>query len=155
MSKGMRLNMSRGKTEAMLTYVGPGAKEARELMRRDSRLPLEGDGERSFSLGSQYKHLGTTLTSGGKLGQEVKRRVGLAWGAFRTTARQVFTNVALKEKARLFLVERLIFTKLYYGCGSWPLLQNGDLRRLQVCQGNILRRTPPEQSEREGSLNGH
>lgn len=113
MSKGMRLNMSRGKTEAMLTYAGSGSKDARAAMRRDPRLPLEGENARSLSLGSQYKHLGTTLTSGGQLGQEVKRRVGLAWGAFRSMARQVFTNVALKETTRLFLVESLIFSKLY------------------------------------------
>ena len=143
--RGMTLNMSKGKSEALLTPAGMGAKQMREQLRLQPRLELEsfclGPGQRALMLGAQYKHLGTTLSAGGLLGQEIHRRIGQAWTAFRSMSRQLFINSALKEATRLFLLEALVFTKLYYGCGSWPLLRAQDMRRLQVCQGNMLRRT--------------
>ena len=143
--RGMTLNMAKGKSEALMTSAGLGAKQAREHLRMQPRLELDtcslGSGPRTLVLGAQYKHLGTTLSAGGLLGQEIHRRVGQAWSAFRSMARQIFLNPALKDTTRLFLLEALIFTKLYYGCGSWPLLRAQDMRRLQVCQGTMLRRT--------------
>ena len=58
---------------------------------------------------------------------EIHRRIGQAWTAFRSMSKQLFTNSALKEATRLFLLEALVFTKLYYGCGSWPLLRAQDM----------------------------
>lgn len=145
MKKGMTLNMSKGKSEALLTPAGFGAKQAREQLRLQPRLELDtfclGPGPRALSLGAQYKHLGTTLSAGGSLGQEIHRRIGQAWSAFRSMSRQIFTNSAMQESTRLFLLEALIFTKLYYGCGAWPLLRAQDMRRLRTCQGTLLRRT--------------
>ena len=146
--RGMTLNMSKGKSEALLTPAGTGAKQMRENLRLQPRLELDtlhlGPGKRALMLGAQYKHLGTTLSAGGLMGQEIHRRVGQAWTAFRSMSRQIFTNSSLKEGTRLFLLEALVFTKLYYGCGSWPLLRAQDMRRLQVCQSNMLRRTLKE-----------
>ena len=143
--RGMTLNMAKGKSEALMTPAGPGAKQARESLRVQPCLKLDtcslGTGSHTLMLGAQYKHLGTTLSAGGLLGQEIHRRVGQAWSAYRSMARQIFANPALKDTTRLFLLEALIFTKLYYGCGSWPLLRAQDMRRLQVCQGTMLRRT--------------
>ena len=143
--RGMTLNMSKGKSQALLTPAGVGAKQHREQLRLQPGLELDsfrlGPGQRALMLGAQYKHLGTTLSAGGRMGPEIHRRVGQAWTAFRSMSRQIFTNSALKEATRLFLFEALVFTKLYYGCGSWPLLRAQDMRRLQVCQGNMLRRT--------------
>ena len=143
--RGMTLNMSKGKSEALLTPAGTGAKQMRESLRLQPRLELDtfhlGPGKRALMLGAQYKHLGTTPSAGGLMGQEIHRRVGQAWTAFRSMSRQIFTSSALKEDTRLFLLEALVFTKLYYGCGSWPLLRAQDMRRLQVCQSNMLRRT--------------
>ena len=143
--RGITLNMSKGKSEALLTPAGAGAKQLREQLRLQPRLELDsfclGPGQRALMLGAQYKHLGTTFSAGGLMGPEIHRRIGQAWTAFRSMSRQLFTNSALKEATRLFLLEALVFTKLYYGCGSWPLLRAQDMRRLQVCQGNMLRRT--------------
>ena len=120
--RGMTLNMSKGKSEALLTPAGAGAKHHREQLRLQPRLELDsfrlGPGQRALMLGAQYKHLGTTLSAEGLMGQEIHRRVGQAWTAFRSMSRQIFTNPALKEATRLFLLEALVFTKLWLVASS-------------------------------------
>ena len=72
--RGMTLNMSKGKSEALLTPAGTGAKHHREQLRLQPRLELDsfrlGPGQRALMLGAQYKHLGTTLSAGGLMGQK-------------------------------------------------------------------------------------
>ena len=141
---GMTLNMSRGKTEVLVTYAGSEARAFRERLRREPQMNVQVGTSSStmcLVLGNAYKHLGTTMAAAGRLHLEVKRRVGQAWGAFRQLARPVFLNKALKESTRIFLLETLVFTKLLYGCGSWNGLTLADEHKLSVCYLGLLRRT--------------
>lgn len=140
---GMTLNMSKGKTEVTITHVGKDSKSFREGLRQAPYLPVplqDQCQQVQLNVSQVYKHLGTTITTAGRLKVEIQRRVGQAWGTFRQLAQPIFLNRALRERTRLFLLESLVLTKLLYGAGAWSGLLEADLRRLQVCYMGLLRR---------------
>ena len=53
------------------------------------------------------------------LDHEISCRSAIARTAFHEVRRQIFRNQALSVQTRITLLHSLVFSKLFYGCGSW------------------------------------
>ena len=142
--RGLRLNLARGKTGLVATFLGP---DAASMRRRFQLVPQPGvwhqfdDDEEAFiHMTPSYRHLGTMYTSDQKLDTEISFRIGVAVSAFETLKRPLLTNRHLPQQLRLQLLRTLVLTKLYFGAGTWHTLPGRLLDRLRTTLSRMLRR---------------
>lgn len=121
---GLRLNMSPGKTEAILSYKGEGAADCRRarFIHDHGRLPVPDHPDLHVVV--CYTHLGTIASQGMSVAAELKTRVGKASSAFRQMRKTIFHNRHIPVRTRLQLLESLVLSILMYGSGAWPLLSH-------------------------------
>ena len=129
-SYGLQLNMQAGKTELVCQYHGANAVACRHqrFIERAGRLELP-DGSLLHVVG-QYQHLGTAFSQSLSLKAELDGRIGKAAAAFRQLSRAVFNNKRLNPKVRLQLLESLVLSIVFYGSGTWPLLNHRQYTKL-------------------------
>jgi hypothetical protein len=129
-SYGLQLNMQAGKTELVCQYHGANAVACRHqrFIERAGRLELP-DGSLLHVVG-QYQHLGTAFSQSLSLKAELDGRIGKAAAAFRQLSRAVFNNKRLNPKIRLQLLESLVLSIVFYGSGTWPLLNHRQYTKL-------------------------
>eukprot|EP00438_Fugacium_kawagutii_P024966 Skav202654 [mRNA] locus=scaffold1228:101431:106659:+ [translate_table: standard] len=143
--KGLPLNLALGKTSALVTFKGRNAPELRKEFlltpRPGFECPLP-DGAAPLWLHCvpHYKHLGSMLTADRSFDLELSCRLGAGKQAFATLARPVLANRHLPERLRVRLFNALIMTKVFFGCGSWPVLTQKQMGRLQSVVVGMLRR---------------
>ena len=123
-SYGLQLNMQAGKTELVCQYHGPDAVACRHrrFVEHAGQLDLP-DGS-SLHVVGQYQHLGTVFSQSLSLQSEMNGRIGKASAAFRQMSRTIFTNKKLAPALRLQLLESLVLSIVFYGSGTWPLLNH-------------------------------
>ena len=142
-SRGLKVNFKKAKTEAIPTFCGSGARQARkDLLTQLAPGVTVGDDDQPDFLRYQghYKHLGTQHETAGELGQEVSYRIGTAWSAFRSL-RPILCRRSLPVQTRLMLLNSLILSKLFYGAGSWHSLKKQHYRKIASCYMNLIRQT--------------
>ena len=124
MSYGLQLNMQAGKTELVCQYHGKDAVACRHrrFVEHVGRLALP-DGT-SLHVVSQYQHLGTMFSQSMSLKSELDGRIGKAAAAFRQMSKPIFNNKKLAPALRLQLLESLVLSIVFYGSGTWPLLNH-------------------------------
>ena len=123
-SYGLQLNMQAGKTELVCQYHGPDAVACRHrrFVEHAGQLALP-DGS-SLHVVGQYQHLGTVFSQSLSLQSEMSGRIGKASAAFRQMSRTIFANKKLAPALRLQLLESLVLSIVFYGSGTWPLLNH-------------------------------
>ena len=142
-SRGMELNFKSAKSEVMTSYKGQGAGEKRRrlLTGEDGahEIPQEDERKNTMKTVGRYKHLGTVHQAGGNMDEELKYRCDQAWAVWRQLAKPVMKNKHLKTKTRLGLLNSLIFTRLFYGAGAWPILGHRQLKRIETTMMKMIR----------------
>ena len=117
-------NLGAGKTECVLSFVGPGSRKAAASTFRGSApdLALKSDiwPEARLRLVTTYRHVGGLVQAGGGVSKELKARVGAAWAAFRQHRRQVFSSPLVQTKDKAVLFVAVVESTLFYGVGAWP-----------------------------------
>jgi len=143
-TKGFLLNFALGKTNAIVSFRGPGASSLRTQYQL---IPTPGvecefaDGAKAWlHFVPRYKHLGTVMTSDHGLEAELSARIGLAASAFSHLGRPLLTNRHLPTNVRLRLFQALISSKLFFGLGAWPTLTPKLLQRLTSFYAKLLKR---------------
>ena len=136
-------NLDKGKTEALVSCVGQGARKVRIDHLSDdgptvSVLSEQWKGAR-LRIVPMYKHLGGVLHHKGGLRAEVRVRTALAWQSFRKHWSRLFgqAHVCLADKVQLF--QTLVLPCLFYGAGTWTDITDGDLRPLSRCYHDMCR----------------
>ena len=134
-SRGFVLNLGKGKTEVVPTWVGTGAPEERrrilEEMDPHFKITKPSGAEQKVRIQARYKHLGAIQESGGGMESETKARVAAAWTAFRQLNRNLLCNRKYKLTTRMNLLESLVFSKMFYATGSWPRLTSRQAKRMK------------------------
>lgn len=64
------------------------------------------------------------------LEHEISCRSAMARTAFHEVRRQIFRNQSLSVRTRITLLHSLVFSKLFYGCGSWYEIPRRVVARL-------------------------
>ena len=100
----------------------PTSKRHRRFVEHAGQLALP-DGS-SLHVVGQYQHLGTVFSQSLSLQSEMSGRIGKASAAFRQMSRTIFTNKKLAPALRLQLLESLVLSIVFYGSGTWPLLNH-------------------------------
>ena len=122
---GLRLNLSKGKTEVILQHRGAGAPAIRRAVFTEdfAQIPVLNLGsQESVRVVSAYKHLGSMVVTSLSVAHDVTCRMAKASTSFRQLSRPIFLNRKINIKTRLRLLEALVIPMITFGCGHWPLL---------------------------------
>ena len=85
----------------------------------------------------RFTYLGAEMTSDGGGAIDLRKRLGMAYGAFLKLKKMWQTNIGRKNKIQLFKI--LVLSTPLYGCETWKLTQ-GEERKLDTFQSQCLRR---------------
>ena len=121
---GLSVNLTPGKTSAVLALRGTGAPELRrEWLQLQQSCPVNTKaGEVQLPLMSNYTHLGVLSTAAGSIVHEIQHRIGQTQTAFATIKKPIIGNGRLRHKTRCALVDTVLLSKLFFGCGAWDVL---------------------------------
>ena len=140
--RGFQLNLTRGKTGAVLSYKGADAAEhRRQLLLQDEPgcTIRQGSTMAKLHFSSDYSHLGSCFGMEGNLSGEIQRRIGIGLSAFHQLRHNVFCNRHLHLDIRLQLYESLIASKIWFGSGSWGAVTPKLLRQLDTATMRMIR----------------
>ncbi|CAE7243520.1 unnamed protein product, partial [Symbiodinium necroappetens] len=121
---GLKANMGPGKTEALLSINGPGARRVRQqIFCQDSpAIDLRsGDGEGAIRVTASYEYLGSLVQADGHALPAILHRRRLAREMFRPIKNRMLRNPALTMQEKIDLVRSRILTRFFYGSGLWTL----------------------------------
>ena len=133
---GLTLNLSAGKTEAVLHYRGAGSATQNEVtfVEHFGHVPIPEThpmaSHQTLRVVSDYGYLGTVFSQTAKLAHELRTRVGKAQLVYRQLRKSLFTNRRLSVKARLHLLHSLVLSIVMHGSGNWPLLSHQQYKWL-------------------------
>ncbi|CAE7809930.1 unnamed protein product [Symbiodinium sp. CCMP2592] len=120
---GIGLNLTRGKTEAIVAWHGVGAHEAQtQVMQREAgsvTLHIPGHTGLVLRCVSQYEHLGSLRTAGGDIGPAVEHRHREARSVYRAVKTRLLPNPNLTMHERQAIVHALIMSRFLHGAGTW------------------------------------
>ena len=120
-------NLSKGKTEAIVSLVGPGSRRLKQELFVDSdpTFPLQSAmwPEARLRVTPAYKHLGGIIHHSGSIQAEVKARIGSAWTSFRKHRRRVFAASYASTRDKAILLRSLVLSTMCFGIGTWPTVE--------------------------------
>ena len=133
--RGLLLNMSKGKTTAVLAFRGKDAPKFRRefLLTSDPGVELHLANGKHLRLHfcSAYRHLGAIFITDGEVTSEVASRLGQARSSYHLLKRNLFGNRRLSVYTRLKLFEALIVSKLCFGICTWGHIQARSWQSLE------------------------
>ena len=132
---GLSVNYSKGKTEAVVNFRGPGSTAAKlATFVKDSPPKIVVPTQEhvvSVCLAADYKHLGVRFTGDADLTQEISHRLGQARAAYNELRKPVFANKHIALKARLTLFNSLVASRLFFGAATWSYVSKAQLQKLE------------------------
>ena len=136
----LTINWAKGKKEAILTYRGADAgKHWRDRFVDGIPVVSVPDGS-TLQVVQQYKHVGSVVTASGTLAPEAQARAKSALAAWYKLAANVFGSSHLSVETKSCLAQSLVFSRLYFGCETWPEVKPAVLRILEAVQTRAARR---------------
>ena len=141
---GLTINLGVGKTEIMLKLTGRGAVKAAQLVAEHGGRIYTPDGGSSCGTIDSYKHLGSMRTPTGNPILDARHRSAMALAAYAPLAHQVFGNKRIAVDTRLRLADALVFSRLFYGTGTWRKSTEGATAAIRSTYMRALRRIAGE-----------
>lgn len=137
---GMRPNMSKGKTEALLHIQGKGCKKVRQFVHHHCKsqlqLALEDPELRTLRIVPTYIHLGGALTHDNRMRTEIKRKLAMANTTLDNYRSKVLHNPQVSLAMRVHVFKATVAMVLDYNLGTWPSLSQGDQ---MLWRGGVMR----------------
>ena len=121
---GLKANMGPGKTEALLSINGPGARRVRQqIFCQDSPAinVSSGDTAEAIRVTASYEYLGSLVQADGHALPAILHRRRLAREMFRPIKNRMLRNPALAMQEKIDLIRSRILTRFLYGSGLWTL----------------------------------
>ena len=116
-------NLSRGKTETIMAFRGPGSRALRQHyygpQHGNTLKVLYEHGAAEIAVVGHYRHLGGMLHHTGSNHLEITRRFALAHSAFTAHRKALLQNGLLSEQRRRELYVTLVESQLTFGAESW------------------------------------
>ena len=137
---GMKPNMGKGKTEAILHVHGKGSKRVRQFVHHHCksklRISLTDDQDEELRIVPTYVHLGGVLTHDCKIKPEIKRKLAVANATLDNYKAKVLHNPKVSLEMRVHIFRATVAMALNYNLGTWPPLSFGENR---LWCGGVLR----------------
>ncbi len=86
----------------------------------------------------KFTYLGATVSKTGGAGEDMKQRIGKAWGAFNKLSK-IWRSGQLTHKIKFKIFKSNVISVLLYGCETWKMTK-GDEERLDMFLHKALRR---------------
>lgn len=136
----MSPNLSKGKTELMLSFHGHGSRKMKVKHygpQATGKFTVICERHTfSISLVKEYRHLGGVLHHTSDQQREVAQRLAIGHCAFNQHRRLLYHNEHIEAQKRYEIFNTLVLTKIMYGADSWIA---GDLRTMRRFEAAILR----------------
>eukprot|EP00435_Cladocopium_sp_Y103_P050390 s595_g15.t1 len=127
LAHGVTPNVSKGKTEILLSLRGLGSRAMRRkyFSQQQGQVMqiLHEHGTQSVAVVGSYTHLGGKAHHSGECKVEARRRISIANEAFTQYRRQLFQNRHIAVDRRRELFSTLVLSKLTYGMETWVFEQ--------------------------------
>ncbi|CAE7440432.1 CPK1 [Symbiodinium sp. KB8] len=129
-------NLTRGKTEAIIHVLGPGAQKIRSKIfgPEGGSLPLHCKlwPEARLRVVPVYRHLGGYLQHNGGLKQEIAFRTSQAWDAFNKRKKKLFQSPLVSANDKAVYFNSLISTVLFHGAGTWTSIADQHITSIEA-----------------------
>lgn len=147
---GMKPNMAKGKTEAMVILRGKSSKKIKLYVHGHCKgqiaLHLDSPEYKTVRIVPRYVHLGGVLTHDGRLKHEIGRRLAMAHDALKQYRSKIFSNPRISVDKRVRLLQSTALAALTYNSGTWPRLTgseqqlwtNGVMRLYKTVFGRVF-----------------
>ena len=122
--------MKEFKTELLLDLRGKGSvKEMQHLMSQDLKLQVNSQWLHDYlRIVDRYKHLGTWITSGGRLLLDIRTKVAIGHSTITKYRTSIFANKALMLTRKMQLFQQLVLSAFIFNAGAWHTLDNSEAR---------------------------
>ena len=119
--RGLSINYDRGKTEALWTIVGKGARSMKqEIHAAAQTLQWQGNTKHfTLQICHAYKHLGTWLQAGHRHAKESLARGAAAKQQYGQLARSFFTKKSVSLPVKSAVFQSLVLSKMLYNVHTW------------------------------------
>ena len=123
----MSPNLSKGKSEVMMSLRGPGSKAVKAKYfggQSSGKMRILGE-EQSYDIAvvGEYLHLGNIVHHSGQGGVEVRRRVAIGHQSLAQHRRLLYHNISIPLPRRIEIFDTLVMTKVLYGAETWVLVE--------------------------------
>ncbi|CAL1137279.1 unnamed protein product [Cladocopium goreaui] len=143
--RGFTVNFTPGKTSAVVSFVGRDAPALRRqhLLGPTAGIAIAVDADQTawLSFTNTYKHLGAQFAASHSCEPELRQRVGMSKATFSKLSRMVLCNRHFPVQLRIQFLQSLVFSKLFYGLGSWDTPSGRQMQRLRTTYHGMLRKT--------------
>ena len=120
-TRGLSINYERGKTEALWTILGKGARQMKQTLHEAGQtLQWAHEGiQYTIPLCHTYKHLGTWLQAHHKHTREILARSSAAKQQYGQLARPFFTKKCITLPVKSAIFQSLVLSKMLYNVHTW------------------------------------
>ena len=138
---GMNINFAPTKTAALMAIRGAGAAQVKAGLYAHASIPVlrENGPAGALPLVSSYRQVGVLHQPDGSIRGELKQRIGDAWTSYRQGRKKIYRNRDVNVSVKFALLRSLVFSRLFYGAGSWPSLRIGEAKMLQAAVLSMLK----------------
>ena len=136
---GMKINLSKGKTEGFLQFRGKRQADfKRRLAAQQHAIPVPGLSA-PLRIVEEYIHLGSTLSSCMLPACDLERRISAASAAYRNCV-HLLGAACMHMRSRLQLAASLVLSRLFFNIHVWSVLPSVCLQRINTMYMRVLRR---------------
>ena len=150
---GVSPNLSKGKSEILFAFRGPGSRAHRRKYfgpSQSGRMTIVTEqGVQEISVVGQYQHLGGLVHHSGETRHEMRRRAAQGHAAFSQHRKAIYQNHQLNQRKRSELFQTLVVSKVLFGMESWTLMDKVNKHYFHSAYMRLYRRllkTPPAAS---------
>ncbi|CAE7519382.1 unnamed protein product [Symbiodinium necroappetens] len=139
--RAMCPNYAPGKTEALVSYAGPGSKKAAKTLFGTGcgTLPLPVQPAVQLRCVLQYCHLGTMLSAKCRPTRDLHRKIGFAKSVASQLAKKVLRREAVQMQARGSIHDVLATSRAHYSVAVWGGLNSQDAALWAAGHGSLYR----------------
>eukprot|EP00438_Fugacium_kawagutii_P029954 Skav226336 [mRNA] locus=scaffold3640:16495:21969:- [translate_table: standard] len=122
-ARGLLLNYGPGKTELLVNIRGKNSvAHRRQLLHEDNgqlQVETETQGLQQIRVVQRYRHLGSLLHASGKMGYELRIRLGMARQAFQKHRKAIYQQPKLALTKRFQIFRSCVLSVAFFGAGTW------------------------------------
>lgn len=133
---GLVVNWSRGKSEAILHFRGPGAVEAQRKLHYEMGSAISfAVGGRAFTLQvvRDYRHLGSRIDLASALRADLSTKLAAMRAGVAGLRGRFFKNKEVEPKSKARVAQACLFSKGLFAAGTWPDLNVAEGKRVHTC----------------------
>eukprot|EP00973_Karenia_brevis_P056348 7837488-Karenia_brevis.AAC.1 len=141
---GFQLNFKKGKSEALVQFMGSGAQAAQRKLSHElcnSVTFVDARGEaKVLHTTFAYKHVGTMTTVSGTMNPEIVMRMSSLRSTMIAVQRPLLKQPRVHENAKISVTKALLLTRGLFQAGAWPSLTVAEAKKVHAPIMQVYRR---------------